>query len=463
MKTTWPFSEILRPLAQDSLATAQAPALIRRAFARQLESRLAGILSQCLYLDFTAHRMSVEVFAGSRKGCYAEFVREVTNQGLDALLKDYPVATKALAVLSRQAREYAQLLTSHLEKDRNLIARLLGCSGRLKLRGMSAGWSDPHCGGRTVVQMAFEGHHRIFYKPRALSVDLVWADGLRRINRRLPLPLRAPSVADLGDHGWAEAIPEINEVTQREAEAFYWRYGALLCLAWLLDAVDLHRDNIVICRADPVLVDAEGLLHPFGPGEERSLSRTLIVPHPRQTVDVSGLGAVASQTGRPTLHWRRLRTDDLAMVPRKRKLPAATHLPRVGKSLLTPKTAKRYIQDGFAAVVRIAAQDREAIAEWRGALAEVPRRRICRSTPFYTELLLHAAHPVNMESSRAWNRKIARWLGNQPDQNIVRAERKQLARWDIPIFETGRHEAPDLPWDELAQCQKELEALNAEK
>ena len=462
MKTTWPFAELLRPLAADALAEANASGLIRSAFAVQLERRLAEVLSQCLYLTFVSRRMAAEVFAGSRQGCYAAFVKEAAASGLDAVLRDYPVAIEAIGGLRTQAKLAAETFAEHLENGRQLIAALPGLARGMKVRKVSLGWSDPHRGGKTVVEVVFEGGRRVFYKPRSLAADRLWHEGLQRMNGRLPLPLRSAVVSDQGDHGWVEAIPVRNNVTKREAEAFYWRFGALLCLAWLLDAVDLHRENIIISRADPVLIDAECLLHPVREGEARSLVRTSMVPSGTGAFDLSSLGPVRPQEAISRIGWTGVGTDELKIGLRTSIVPEAAHLPRVHGVLVTPKSASRFLKEGFETMAHLAAKDRGAVDEWRGKLDAVPRRRIYRPTVFYAEILREASHPNNMTSHAARRTSMATLLGNDPKHSIVEDEIEQLENWDVPVFQSGAFGSTPAPWDEMKDRLRELDAINAQ-
>ena len=48
---------------------------------------------------------------------------------------------------------------------------------------------------------------------------------------------------------------------KNEANDFYTRSGNLLCLLYLLNAVDFHHENLIAHGSFPVLVDLESLFH----------------------------------------------------------------------------------------------------------------------------------------------------------------------------------------------------------
>lgn len=455
-----PFAEIFRPVAEDALAGIEAAEPIRSAFARHLEHRLAEVLSPALYLRFVAHRMSARVFHGSSEGCHASFLGSVADEGLDSALGGLPLATEAIEILTRHTRRFLEDFARHRAEDRAAIVALLGGSAELAVGALEVGLSDPHRSGRSVVRVTFADGRQLYYKPRSLAADSVWSAGLQRVNQWLPLSLRAPAVADREDHGWAEAIPEHRLVTRREADAFYWRCGALLGVAWLLDAVDLHRDNVLISHEHPVVVDLESLLHPLHPREERSLARTGLLPEAGPGLDASCLGETEAQEGPALAAWRGVGTDDLRLVSRPMRIGEALHLPLCEGALAAPRGAGAFITDGFATAARAAAGDREAIDDWRQRLSAAPRRRIYRSTEAYAGLLegLTGSHYLKTQDLRAT--AIADWQKTEPlEEAVLRGERAQLSVWDLPVFSAPCGSAGEAPFPQFAERLQELKRL----
>ncbi len=451
-----PFVEIFRPVAEDALGGVKAAGPVRSAFARHLERRLAEVLSQAIYLRFVAHRMSARAFHGTSGGCYASFTRSVAEEGLDSVLGGWPLATEAVTILTGQARRFCEDFTMHLAEDRDAIGTLLGHPSDLTVRELTTGLSDPHRGGRSVVRATFADGRQLYYKPRSLAVDTVWATGLESVNPSLPLPLRAPLVADCGDRGWAEAIPVQRAMTRREADAFYWRYGALLGVAWLLDAVDIHRENVVISGEHPVLVDVETLLHPLESGAEHSLARTGMIPAEDAAGDMSCLGATASREGPRLPHWRDPGTDDLERYWKAARIPEASHLPLVHGVLVGPAHAASAIARGLDTIAGFALAHRGQFAMWREELNLTARRRVHRATEAYFEVLAGLAQPTFLQSDDLRNAAIAGWQEFDPlDIEVCREERDQLLVWDVPAFASPTAPPHEIIWDRLDECRQE--------
>ena len=123
--------------------------------------------------------------------------------------------------------------------------------------------SDPHHGLRTVAFVTFASGLRLVYKPRPLGLDAAFAAFVADLNAtgRLP-PLRAPRILSRPSHGWAELIEVAPPAAPADRHELCRRAGALTAVLWLLDATDAHDENVLIAGPDPVLVDAETILHP---------------------------------------------------------------------------------------------------------------------------------------------------------------------------------------------------------
>jgi lantibiotic modifying enzyme len=189
-----------------------------------------------------------------------------------------------------------------LAEDRKDLEDCLGRGSPLgQVRRIDVGLSDPHDGGRTVALVTFEHGLRVVYKPRPVGLESAYYELVQWWNGVAGgLDLRAARTLSQGDYGWAEFVEEAACTDEAAARRYYARAGVLICLAWLLDATDLHHGNLIAHGDHPVLVDLETLLQPRWRGEERSLLDTGLVPcwsrgPDGRLYDVSGLGAIAAQ------------------------------------------------------------------------------------------------------------------------------------------------------------------------
>jgi lantibiotic modifying enzyme len=149
--------------------------------------------------------------------------------------------------------------------DRPAIARALGYDpGRLV--SIDPGWGDPHRGGQTVARVATDSGSHLAWKPRSVEPERLWAGVVLSVEEELRIGLSAPLAWGRRTHGWVEWIE--SERVPNGTPGDNRRLGALLALLDFLEVRDAHRDNFVLARGQPVLVDAETIGHPRLPGFE---------------------------------------------------------------------------------------------------------------------------------------------------------------------------------------------------
>lgn len=297
-----------------------------------------------------------------------------------------------------------------------------------RLRGIEA-VGDPHAKGRRVLRFKDAEGRAVYLKPRPLDGERV-LDRLALMLGAEGKGIRLPQMLARARYGWvAEAHP---------AEATALRSaGALIAVADLAAAVDLHKENLMPVAAGVSVLDGEMALHPdlplsLVPREARAAAlrlrsgvlRTGLLPEPNQPHDLCGLaawGAAARMTPEDAAEigegyaqaFARLCAKGGARAALERALPA-----RGAVRLLFRRSA------GY------------------GRLLE--RMRDPRATPHAQTLLLHL-DALRMGMARSHRARPILW-------GVAAAEAAALLRGDIPrlwmtwdghgVWEGGGHHAP---------------------
>ncbi|WP_211263912.1 DUF4135 domain-containing protein [Streptosporangium amethystogenes] len=226
---------------------------------RQIVDALSVKLDRAV-LPVVAHELAVAKSAGKLAGAdgrerYTDFWR---GTDLPERLADrYPVVA---AIVSALIRSSVTAVRSAIERLGQDFPALVTSFPRLAgpLRSIHLAESDRHAGGGQVIVFEFSGG-RIFYKP----VSPTGTGFLHTFMARLELPVRLPRILDRGSYGWVEEIQFRACASRSEAQAFWWKSGALLAVCCLLNFVDGHWENVIAAGGDPVLIDTETLLHNF--------------------------------------------------------------------------------------------------------------------------------------------------------------------------------------------------------
>ena len=181
------------------------------------------------------------------------------------LLRCCPGLARVWSIQVEQWHKFACDFLRHAE-------RFIGRAGQsCAARSQPVQWiepdlSDPHHGGRTTLGVQFADRSRWFYKPRPGEHESRWFGLLRWLNDEgFCAPFQIVDIVDGGAHCWMPEVAHRCCRTRLEAAQCYFRAGALLALLQLLDGVDIHAQNMIVCGSQPVIIDLESLFHPRPP------------------------------------------------------------------------------------------------------------------------------------------------------------------------------------------------------
>ena len=233
------------------------------------------------------------------------------------------------------------------------------------------GLSDRHDHGRTVTSITFRDSRCLIYKPRSLAIEEWFFALCRELEPRLP----TLSVIPRDHYGYVEAAQPRKCRTDDELRLYYRNAGALLCLLSVLQARDVHFQNLIACGTQPVLVDCETLLQPtLRSTADIDLTRTGMVPRFSPTAehnyDVSALGGTFTQ---PT-HFE-LPNISAALAP---SINLASE-----EATLQPAQYLNDMADGFRSMYPSLSEHRDLLSRRITAATDIPIRYLLRDTMDY--------------------------------------------------------------------------------
>lgn len=323
--------------------------------------------------------------------------------------------------------------------------------------------------------LGFGSGTKVVYKPRGLHIDRVWNRFLARLNCFQDMEQRTLRCIDGGEYGWAQFVPHAPLPPGVEAGEFHRRSGALLCLAWVLDATDLHYENVIASGAFPVLLDVETLFHPrhvvdIGVATAStaayqvyydSVLRTGLLPswsvdEDGATVDTSGFGAFGEQRALCRQgQWRDTQGDDLRFETKARVRLRSHNIPRDADGVPAPLTdyASEFVagfetQYGFLMTHKGLVT--ELLEEFRGCKVRVVVRDTASYKKSIEEMLTTQGLSSALHTSVALERlAVPYWTSPQARsiRPILPFEREALLRLDIPYFWT-QNTSRSLPFGE---------------
>jgi len=414
----------------------------RLSLRRQLQHTLEEITGPALELEWKSYLLAVESLGFAQEAASQRmFLREHPSYRLGSLFQKFPALAHLWTVAIKQWRNHVVEVLHRVRKDGPVIShhfferRPLGL-----IRNMRPGLSDPHHGGRSVTLLEFDCG-RLIYKPRSGQSEVMWFELLTCMNSQGFSPKhRIVRILNGGSYSWMEFVQPASCKNKAEVRRFYERLGGMIAAAYLLKAVDCHRDNVIAAGEHPVLVDIDALWHVSAvtPTQNRAdvLYRTGFFPNRRRR---------SLQTRSSVLGWTR----------------TGKHLARIDER---PVAANDYVQEivnGFSRGWHCLLGTARRRAGFRKRLSRIrarPRRWIYLATEKYAAIRTASLSPAALRSKKDRETLIRRLCTRTSVRRALRdAEIKALSQLDLPYF--VRRTAEAMPSDESTAPAEITEAI----
>ncbi|MBD3577955.1 type 2 lantipeptide synthetase LanM family protein [Streptomyces sp. KD18] len=463
------FLPVLAPFVGPAWAEARArtriapgpgePAVFRAAFEEWLGDRLVRQAARTLVRELHRARTAGLLDGATPRERFASYTARLgTRQGLAELLAGHPVLARMLGQTCAHAAAAAAELMDRFAADRpRIVAGLLGGADPGALTRVDLGRGDAHQQGRSVALLHFAGGASAVYKPRPLAQHVLLDRAVEWANGKVPgLGLRTPRSVRGAGYGWLEFIGHRWCTTPTELDRFYRRQGALLALLYAVDGADMHYENVVACGDQPVLVDAETLLHsglpeavtvggdPAADALAASVNRTCLLPSlligDHGAMDVSALGG-GDGGAYPSdgLHWEAAGTDAMRLARGPVATAAGLNRPAPQGRSAGHAVHRAALLEGFRAGYDAVTEHRaELLGGLLGRWVAGPGRLIARSTRLYTTLLDESTHPDVLGDALDRDAVFAvLWTESAHDparRRLVEDETADLWCGDVPLF-----------------------------
>ncbi|GAA4879060.1 type 2 lanthipeptide synthetase LanM family protein [Kitasatospora terrestris] len=457
----YPFQRIVRALAAAVCAPDpvgryaalfQDPEQVTRELLARAEARLKDTCARALVAAVNKASGEGRLAGDTPQDRYRCFV---TGAWQDSLA-DFPVLGAAVSHIVRNTVDAFTEQCERLTADRAALAEHFGIAADDPVASIGRSDGDSHAHGRSVGVLTFASGARLVLKPRDVSGEAAYERIAAHLDRTAGTRLPAARTLVRDGYGYVEFVEA--EDVREDAGPFMRACGELGALLHLLDARDMHFENIVATRRGPVPVDLETLLHPArvhaGPRPEaegnaydtiaRSLYGVGILPlvlagkdGDAGHVDLGFLGGDNQGTAPfKGLTFEEPFTDRIRMVLRAQPAePRGTVVPAADeRQVLRLADA---MAEGFTAVTGAVRRDPDG---WAAMLREVAAtlrvRYVHNPTALYAQTLRMTASAAAMAdpaTNLALLKRIA-IASKTSDRGIVAAELRQLAERDVPYF-----------------------------
>ncbi|GAA2073194.1 hypothetical protein GCM10009801_26330 [Streptomyces albiaxialis] len=448
-----------RPLGPGDGLFHDPRATLRQVLGRA-EGRIRELWTRPLVAALNHARAEGLLVGGSSEARYDDFAARVARTSVEEVSGlSFPVLRDLTRTVLRYEAESVRELCERLRADRDDLARAFGIGPTDPVVSCGFSEGDVHNRGRSVSVLVFSSGKRLVYKPRDVSCEAAYAALAGRLNARYGTALAAASVLEREGYGYVEFVP--SEDVSDAAGEFLHASGELAAVLYLLNARDMHFENIVPTRRGPVPVDLETILHPSrlhaGPTPEtpgnayETLGQSiygigilpLVMVGKNDGDGAAGhvdLGFLGGQ-GHGSSPFKTVRFLD----PYTDRMRLAFQAPQ-GQSRQTVVDALTEeetfalgarMAEGFSRVYRAVLADKEG---WRTLLRETAAgirvRYVHNPTLLYGQTLRMTSGPRALDGYAPYLALLKRIAiaSKTSSRHLVLSELRQLARRDVPYF-----------------------------
>ena len=350
-------------------------------------------------------------------------------------------------------------LNERLERDHKKIVEEL-CFGKdfSKIVAIRTGISDSHKKGKAVAILTFDNGYKVVYKPHSLKLEKAYQYFLENMPIPYKYKLKGYKIIERNEYGWTEFIENKECKSKNEVERYYYRFGMLIFLNYLLSTNDLHFENVIACGEYPIIIDAETALNTHKEIKtlsandkinlilQKSVLASGLLPYYRFGKAGKGInmGAINGKAG----------AEYPILVPRiKDNFTSHMHFEyvhpqtEISKNLVIlngkevdPSDFMQEVVDGFSDMYKNALDKKKEIINLLKVFENLNVRYLVQDTQRYTMVLHTSFHPDFLQDAR--DREL--FLSNiystcnrvQCDVRIAKAEVSDMLSMDIPYFFT---------------------------
>lgn len=463
-RATTQVKQAARDLLRSNQAAPFDPDTISQLLFPQLSLQLDQILNRTAVLELNLCRLGNTLDGQTPEERFDSFIHRLRRQEIAInLLLEYPVLARLAVNCVRHWTESSIEFLGRLMDDWPFLkATFFRDTSPGTLNEVRGGLGDSHRRGRSVLVVRFSSGIQVVYKPKALSVDAHFLNLLEWFNQRGAPDLQAPRVLDRGSYGWTEFVSPLPCKDRAQIKRFYERLGAFLALLYMLEANDLHSENLIASGEHPMLLDFESLFHPrlatrattYLTADSLLLNSVLrvgLLPQPHwgddgEILDLSGLAGQDGQLSiRPIPYWENIGRDDMRLARKRLPLNVQANCPSIKGDCINPLDFSDALIDGFSSMYRLIEEHRDELLTPDGPLERFcgdEVRVICRPTQLYAMLLSESFHPDCLRDALDRERVFDRLWYNINEESLHQActliphERRDLWDGDIPFFYT---------------------------
>ncbi|MEB9975517.1 type 2 lanthipeptide synthetase LanM family protein [Bacillus cereus] len=396
----------------------------------------------------------------TRFAYYHDFLLE-DKEYIEYILSENKELSNILSLIINRSLKNTLTILHRTEDEWNKLLTQFCINKNAKVTLIDVGMGDTHQNGQTVCTLHFSDQSRIMYKPRNLEVDQAFQEFLKFLNTKKVGKFNTVNFFSSGSDGWMEFISPKECTEGKQINEFYKKTGQYLAILYILNANDIHYENIIAHGENPMLIDLESLFVPkpnhyfeefdssFQKAQEflhTSVNSIALLPT-EITRSVDGTDLYADLGG-VSFHKKQISPYKSVILNNKNlesmdfSLKNLELEPKHNNPVLNGITLEAYdyiqdIRNGFKNMYEWAIENREELVSKIQQLFIGKRIRfINKSTMFYSKLLDISTYPIFSKNS-FYKKLLFHRVGLDGFKSgnpFLKHEYNDLLNMDVPYF-----------------------------
>ncbi|PAK44096.1 type 2 lanthipeptide synthetase LanM family protein [Priestia megaterium] len=428
-----------------------------------LKANIEGILKisgKCLIFELNKNRLMGTLVGADSHERYNYYINSSfsSKELVLEFLSTYPVLARLICEHIQRTTLFMSESIINFLNDYKEINEKIGIETKDIVEIEISG--DSHNNGKGVIIYHFSNNQKLVYKPHSLSTDVAFQELLQWFNKKnINKHFDIVKLIDKEKYGWVEFISnkECKSITQ--VNHFYEQQGQYLAILYMLNATDIHFENIIAKGEHPIIIDLEALFHNntiFTDTKtatnqallnlNKSVMRTGLLPISIRNLndlklDVSGLGNQENQS-MYAYKFTNLFTDEMKMEKTVISLKLKKNHPIYnGKRFSNTDKFDEFIKVGFYNTYNIIIDSMKELQQPEGIIYKFKNcviRNIVRDTQTYSSMLEAGKHPKylkdGLERGKLFDNLWRAAVRFPTLSKVIESEVKDLLNEDIPYF-----------------------------
>lgn len=200
---------------------------------------------------------------------YIYYEKEIlqSDNYIEYLFGIYPEMFRVLEATTKSFCFYVEEVIENIFTNKEAIKKELSLKEFSYIKEIHTSQGDYHNKGRSVCDVVFDTGIHVIYKPRNIAADEGFQKLLKWFNDNVDdeqyIELKTLKQYVGNNFGVVEFVSHQYCENEEQLKEYYHRMGELLGILYLIDASDMHRENVIACGKHPVIVDCETLFTPY--------------------------------------------------------------------------------------------------------------------------------------------------------------------------------------------------------